>query len=465
MPRKKIHADRDSIFELFTIGIGPSSSHTVGPMRAALDFTQKIKRCRKSAKLYRIHCEFFGSLAATGKGHGADRATILGLMGKTPDAVTSKEIEEIPQTVTEKQELTLAGGKNIHFEPKRDLQFQHFEPLPLHPNAMCFQAVDVEERVILEETYYSVGGGSIRTETEMMGKKTEKVILPYPFKSSADILNHCHVLYAPWSKVCLENEKVFRSEKEIFNQLDLLWTTMQDSAQRGLQQEGVLPGKLKIRRRAKLMMQSLRNRKPSEALHTMGMLDWINTYALAVNEENAAFGRIVTAPTNGAAGILPAVMLFAKHFYTRFSPEAARNMLLTAGLIGLLYKKNASISGADVGCQGEIGVAASMAAGAFTQFLGGTPEQVENAAEIAMEHHLGLTCDPIGGLVQIPCIERNAMGAIQAINAARLGLQGKGEHAVSLDRVIETMKATGRDMLDKYKETARGGLAVHVVEC
>ncbi|QKT03841.1 L-serine ammonia-lyase [Ectothiorhodospiraceae bacterium 2226] len=455
-----------SVFELFRIGIGPSSSHTVGPMRAARRFAEALDSEGLLPRTRQVRIALYGSLGATGKGHGTDRAVILGLQGADPETVAVADIPQRLAAVDDEQRLSLLGRHPVRFERGRDIVFHRRQGLPGHPNGLRLQALAEDETVLDERTYYSVGGGFV-AEADADGRPRiveDRTPQSYPFHSATELLAHCAEHQRPISALMLANEQAWRSEESIRAGLLRLWAVMQDCVARGCRHEGVLPGGLKVKRRAPgLHRQLTADTTPNEG--ALGALDWVNLYALAVNEENAAGGRVVTAPTNGAAGIVPAVL----HYYWKFSPGASEDgvvrFLLTAGAIGILYKENASISGAEVGCQGEVGAASSMAAGALTEVLGGTPAQVENAAEIAMEHNLGLTCDPVGGLVQVPCIERNAMGAVKAINAARMALRGDGRHTVSLDRVIKTMRETGADMKDKYKETARGGLAVNVIEC
>ncbi|MGB5305991.1 MAG: L-serine ammonia-lyase [Gammaproteobacteria bacterium] len=455
-----------SVFDLFRIGIGPSSSHTVGPMRAAGMFVRGLAESHLLDDISRIRVELFGSLGATGKGHGTDKAVILGLEGELPESVDTDDIPRRLEAVRQQGLLRLAGGRELAFDAAADLVFHKRRVLPYHPNGMTFQALGGDGQLLQEHTYYSVGGGFVVNRAAAGADRIveDQTQLPFPFTTAVALLAHCTEQGFPVSEIMLHNEQAWRSESDIRQGLDHIWKVMQDCVVRGCHTEGVLPGGLKVKRRAARLYCQLKN---ETELHKvpLGTMDWVNLYALAVNEENAAGGRVVTAPTNGAAGIIPAVL----HYYWKFSPgysaEGIRRFLLTAGAIGILYKENASISGAEVGCQGEVGSACSMAAGALTEVLGGTPAQVENAAEIAMEHNLGLTCDPVGGLVQVPCIERNAMGAIKAINASRMALRGDGTHFVSLDKVIKTMRDTGADMKTKYKETARGGLAVNVIEC
>ena len=454
-----------SALDLFTIGVGPSSSHTVGPMRAARRFVQKIEESGFAPHVARLRCDLYGSLAATGKGHGTDGAIMLGFLGEDPENI---DVDGIPARLAEVRErklLTTPWGGVLPFDEKHDLDFKRQKPLPLHPNGMHYMALDADGGVVCEDVIYSLGGGFIATEEEMKQPAVEGPSVPHPFTSAEELMAHCETTGLPISGVMWANESVFRPETEIRARLDAIWAAMQACVKRGCANEGTLPGGLHVKRRAKAIHENLINSPEAALKDPLTILDWVNLYALAVNEENAAGGRVVTAPTNGAAGIIPAVLHYAVRFRNSPFPDGVHRFLLTAGAIGLLYKRNASISGAEAGCQGEVGVACSMAAAGLVEFLGGTPKQVENAAEIGMEHNLGLTCDPIGGLVQIPCIERNAMGSVKAINAARLALSGDGSHFVSLDKVIRTMRDTGRDMKSKYKETSRGGLAVSVVEC
>jgi L-serine dehydratase len=456
-----------SVFELFKIGIGPSSSHTVGPMRAALLFATRLQEHGLLAQTMSVKAELYGSLGATGKGHGSDKAVILGLQGEAPDLVDTTTVEAKLATVRSEQRLNLLGVKEIAFVESEHLLMYKRNSLPFHPNGMRFTACDANGVELLNKVYYSVGGGFVVNE-EAAGKDRivpDTTVLRHPFKSAAELLRLCNERKLSVSQLMLENETAWRSEQETRAGLVNIWNVMQECVKNGCRTEGILPGGLKVRRRAAELFRTLSSQPEMSLRDPLTTLDWVNLYALAVNEENAAGGRVVTAPTNGAAGIVPAVL----HYYSRFCPGANEDgvvrFLLCAAAIGILYKENASISGAEVGCQGEVGVACSMAAGALTEVMGGTPEQVENAAEIGMEHNLGLTCDPIGGLVQVPCIERNAMGSIKAINASRMALRGDGNHYVSLDKVIKTMRETGADMKIKYKETARGGLAVNVIEC
>ncbi len=456
-----------SVFDLFKIGIGPSSSHTVGPMKAARMFAEGLLADELADQVDSVRVELFGSLGATGRGHGTDRAVILGLLGETPEGVAVERIGEIVAGVRAAGRLRLLGQREIAWQESEQLQFLR-QSLPFHANAMRLTALRATGESVRVRVYYSVGGGFVLDETAAAAGATEALPSgprpPYPFRTGSDILELCSAHGLRISDLMLANEMTFRAEPEIHAGLLRIWGVMQDCVRRGCREDGVLPGGLKVRRRAADLYRSLLANPEAALRDPLTAMDWVNLYALAVNEENAAGGRIVTAPTNGAAGIIPAVL----HYYARFVPGASDDgivrFLLTAGAIGVLYKENASISGAEVGCQGEVGSACSMAAAGLAEVLGGSPGQVENAAEIAMEHNLGLTCDPIGGLVQVPCIERNAMASIKAINAARMALRGDGTHFVPLDKVIRTMRDTGADMKDKYKETARGGLALHVLE-
>ena len=456
-----------SVLDLFKIGVGPSSSHTVGPMRAAHDFVVELQRRGLLDQVRRIEARLYGSLSATGVGHGTDRAVVAGLMGARPDEVDPDFLVGAVDAVRIDGELPLAGTTTVPFDWARDLRLLPVS-LPYHPNAMRI-AAHGEAGVLYENTYYSVGGGFVVDEAQAQsGAAAEaEVAVPYPFETGAELLDQCRRHGLRISELMLANESVWRSEAETRAALQRIWDVMRGCVERGISQEGVLPGGLSVRRRAPALYRKLSERAAGRNLisATMVALDWVNLYALAVNEENAGGGRVVTAPTNGAAGIIPAVL----HYYMEFMPgSSARDVdsfLLAAAAVGVLCKKNASISGAEVGCQGEVGSACAMAAAGLAEVLGGTPEQVENASEIGLEHNLGLTCDPVGGLVQVPCIERNAMASVKAINAAQLALRGDGAHAISLDQVIRTMRDTGRDMLDKYKETSRGGLAVSFPEC
>ena len=459
-----------SVFDLFKIGIGPSSSHTVGPMRAARLFGLRLQHDGLLDQVARVQVILYGSLGATGKGHGSDKAVLLGLAGHEPDTV---DVEAIPALLEgiRAGDLNLVGQRQLAFDESKDLVFKRRETLPFHANGMRCIAFDAEGGEVANRVYYSVGGGFIVSDEVAADGSKQKVIapdvtvLPYPFKTGDELLVLTKKYGLSIAEVMRRNEGHWRPDAETRAGLLKIWGVMQACVQRGCKTEGILPGGFKVKRRAPSLHASL-TANPEQALRDpLQVMDWVNLYALAVNEENAAGGRVVTAPTNGAAGIIPAVL----HYYHRFvhgsNDDGVIDFLLTAAAIGILYKENASISGAEVGCQGEVGVACSMAAGALCAVMGGTPEQVENAAEIGMEHHLGLTCDPVGGLVQIPCIERNAIASVKAINAARMALRGDGTHFVSLDKVIKTMRDTGADMMTKYKETARGGLAVNIVEC
>lgn len=457
-----------SVFDLFKIGIGPSSSHTVGPMRAGARFVERwLKQSGDLQRVARVRVELHGSLALTGRGHGTDKAVLLGLEGELPNRIDPDTIPATLERIRGEQRLRLGGEHEIEFVEKRDLVFNKRQKLPYHTNGMRFSALAADGSLIATRDYYSVGGGFVVNQDEAAEDRivADTTALPYPFRSGDELLQLCDRHGLTIAQLVFANERVWRSEDAIRDGLREIWQAMQACVARGIREGGILPGGLKISRRAPAMAADLRNRPEAALRDPLSVLDWVNLYALAVNEENAAGGRVVTAPTNGAAGIVPAVL----HYYERFAPKADEqgvfDFLLTAGAVGILYKENASISGAEVGCQGEVGVACSMAAAGLTAALGGTMHQVENAAEIGMEHNLGLTCDPIAGLVQIPCIERNAMGAVKAINASRMALRSDGTHYVSLDKVIKTMRDTGRDMQDKYKETSRGGLAVNVVEC
>ncbi len=455
-----------STFDLFKVGIGPSSSHTVGPMRAARMFAVALEDTGSLDSCYRVATELFGSLGATGAGHGSPKAIILGLEGEAPDSVDIDGIEARVAAAREHGSLTLLGTHQIAFDYRDDLIMHRSETLPFHANGMRFTAYDEQGAALQTKVYYSVGGGFVVDESASDGDVVVDDPTPvrYPFSTAEELLAQCKEHGLSISSLMLANELAWRSEAEVRSGLLALWAVMQACIDRGCRTEGIMPGGLKVKRRAAQLYRQLKSQGDSLGDESLNTMDWVTLYALAVNEENAIGGRIVTAPTNGAAGIIPAVLKYYLHHCRGASDEDVCRFLLTAGAIGILYKINASISGAEVGCQGEVGSACSMAAGALADALGGTPAQVENAAEIAMEHNLGLTCDPIGGLVQVPCIERNAMGAVKAISAARMALRGSGEHFVSLDQVIKTMRDTGRDMQDKYKETARGGLAINVLE-
>ncbi len=456
-----------SVFDIFKIGIGPSSSHTVGPMRAARRFAQRLAEDEQLAAVASVRCELFGSLGFTGKGHGTDRAVLLGLEGEDPATVDVDSVEPRVARCAADKRLTLMGDHPIAFDPAEAIVFHRREKLPLHSNGMRFTAYAADKKPLVERIYYSVGGGFVvdhlGTAADSAPAAAPPPAIRYPFNSAAELLAHADNHGMAISSLMLANECAAAPEADVRARILTLWQAMDACVRRGCEREGILPGGLKVKRRAAALHRRLR--ADAQRNDPLGIMDWVNLFALAVNEENAAGGRVVTAPTNGAAGIVPAVLMYYRRFTPNADDEGTIRFLLTAAAIGALYKKNASISGAEVGCQGEVGVACSMAAGALAEVLGGTPAQVENAAEIGMEHNLGLTCDPIGGLVQVPCIERNAMGSIKAINAARLAMQGDGTHKVSLDKVIKTMWRTGADMSSKYKETARGGLAVNIIEC
>lgn len=455
-----------STFELFKLGVGPSSSHTMGPMTAAKRFVEEIARDDIIASTLTLNVTLFASLALTGRGHATDRAVLLGLSGFSPDTIDPDAAERAFQAVLTDRELILGGTRSIQFDVDADIIWSGSERLPAHPNALRFDARDGSGAVIFTATYYSIGGGFVVKEGEAVEGSAghNRRHIPLPFASASELLQQASSAGLTIAGVMRTNELAYRTEEEIGIGLDRILSGMDACVERGLSQEGELPGGLRVKRRAKEMLVNLQEREAAGNPDALAAMDWVNLWAMAVNEENAAGGRVVTAPTNGAAGILPAVLWYFDRYHGS-DPESRRVFILTAAAIGALYKRNASISGAEVGCQGEVGVACSMAAGALTAVLGGTIAQVENAAEIAMEHNLGLTCDPIAGLVQIPCIERNAMGAIKAIDASRLALIGNGEHHVSLDRVIETMRRTGADMNDIYKETSLGGLAVSFADC
>lgn len=459
-----------SALDLFKIGIGPSSSHTVGPMVAAKQFVDSLQSENTLTKVVRVKSEMYGSLGATGRGHGTPKAVLLGLMGESPQSVDVDKANAQVEISKKEGSLLLLNQHQIDFDYEQDMILYLKESLEFHSNGMRFTAFDQQGNALLVKEYYSVGGGFVVDDSHANEDPDEQQLvedhrkLAYPFTLATELLEQANEHNLSISDIMMANETSWRSVPETREQLLEIWQVMQECVNKGLEQEGILPGGLKVKRRAKEMHKKLLKRPEALLSDPLSVLDWVTLYALAVNEENAGGGRVVTAPTNGAAGIIPAVL----HYYYRFVPgadeEGVIRFLLTAAAIGILYKENASISGAEVGCQGEVGSACSMAAGALAEVLGGTPEQVENAAEIAMEHNLGLTCDPIGGLVQVPCIERNAMASVKAIHAARMALRGDGSHFVSLDKVIRTMRDTGRDMRDKYKETARGGLALNVVE-
>ncbi|PPK61572.1 L-serine ammonia-lyase [Actinokineospora auranticolor] len=454
-----------SAFDLFSIGIGPSSSHTVGPMRAALMFVEGLRAAGRLDEVARVRAELFGSLGATGHGHGSDKAVLLGLEGERPEDVDTDTVPDRVAAIRAAGRLRLLGAHDIAFTEDDDLVMHRRKSLPLHPNGMTFAAWTASGDELAHRTYYSVGGGFVLDENSTDGPviSADTTPVPYPFRTAADLLRHCEDDGKTIAEVMLANELVWRTQAEVRSGLLGIWQVMQDCVTRGCEREGVLPGGLKVPRRAHALHAKLA--AEDGAGDPLYVMDWVSLYALAVNEENASGGRVVTAPTNGAAGIIPAVL----HYYTRFlsvaTDDGVVDFLLTAAAIGVVLKETGSISGAEVGCQGEVGSACAMAAAGLTAVLGGTVAQVENAAEIGLEHHLGLTCDPVGGLVQIPCIERNAVGSTKAINASRMALRGDGTHVVHLDKVIKTMRETGADMHTKYKETARGGLALNVIEC
>lgn len=456
-----------STFEIFTIGIGPSSSHTVGPMRAARRFIGELKKKESLSKVTRIKSELYGSLGQTGKGHGSDVAVLMGLEGHRADTIDPDTVPDRMNEIRSSKSIRLLDEHDVAFNEKKDLIFHRRDVLPKHANGMKFTAYDKDDNELRSGVYYSVGGGFVVNDDVSADDPfvEDPTPIAYPFKSAEELLNLCKEHGLSISSLMLKNELSWNSEQVVRDKLLTIWQAMSDCVKKGCEREGILPGGLKVKRRAPSLSRKLKASK--NQTDELSVMDWVNLYALAVNEENAAGGRVVTAPTNGAAGIIPAVLFYFVQHHCKGEPDndAIVRFLLTASAIGILYKENASISGAEVGCQGEVGVACSMAAAALTEALGGTIEQVENAAEIGMEHNLGLTCDPVGGLVQVPCIERNAMGSIKAINAARLALRGDGSHKVSLDKVIKTMRETGADMKTKYKETARGGLAVNIIEC
>ena len=455
-----------SVLDLFKIGIGPSSSHTIGPMIAARKFILSIEKSNQLKLVTRIKSEMYGSLGATGKAHGTPKAIILGLEGEQPDQIDATLVTKRIEKIYSEGRINLLGKETIDYNHEIDLKLFRRKSLPLHPNGMIFSAFDKNGKELAQKTYYSVGGGFVVDDSNEKGNyiAEDETAITYPYDTATELLEYCERKSLKISDVMIKNESAWRPENKTREALLRLWSVMQETVNNGIANKGLLPGGLNVPRRAHKLHQQLMKKSNKKSDDPLTILDWVTLYALATNEENAAGGRVVTAPTNGAAGIIPSVL----HYYMRFVPKSDDDgivrFLLTAAAIGILYKKNASISGAEVGCQGEVGSACSMAAGALTEVLGGMPTQVENAAEIAMEHNLGLTCDPIGGLVQIPCIERNAMASVKAIHAARMALKGDGTHFVSLDRVIRTMRKTGEDMHLRYKETSRGGLATHVLE-
>lgn len=453
---------KTSIFDIFKVGIGPSSSHTVGPMRAASRFLQELREGPSLAQVDRVLAELYGSLALTGIGHGTDRAVLLGLSGETPEQVEPHGIEGILSSIRSKESLLLAGERSIQFLEARDLLFHTNERLPGHSNGMRFSAFDATGNTVLSEVYYSVGGGFVVREGEQADQHPPSLAVPFPFANGEELLRQAAENNLSIAEVMFKNEAKLRDEESVRSNIHRIWEVMDSSIERGLTTDGILPGGLNVKRRAPGLWRTIQERQHPDPLHAM---DLVNVFAMAVNEENAAGGRVVTAPTNGAAGLVPAVARYYRTFIPEASSQGLERFFLTAGAIGILYKENASISGAEVGCQGEVGVACSMAAGGLAGALGASSEEIEHAAEIGMEHHLGMTCDPIGGLVQIPCIERNAIGAVKAINACRMATQESGGHKVSLDQVIRTMYQTGLDMQSRYKETSLAGLAVNVKDC
>ncbi|MGA1939682.1 L-serine ammonia-lyase [Arcobacter sp. YIC-310] len=451
-----------TIFNLFKIGVGPSSSHTVGPMLIAKRFIELIKKQNHFSNLDRIKIELFGSLGATGIGHHSDSAVLLGLLGNEPKTVNTSTIQTKINEIKNSLKIKLLNEKEINFSPKDDLILYKNKTLPFHPNAIKL-SIYRNKTELFSKIYYSIGGGEVISEDEIHNEKKDERTLPYNFSSAKELLEKAKTNNLSIAQLVLENEKVYKNEEDIKKELLEIWNVMKESVSKGLSSDGILPGGLNVPKRAFNIHQKLKAKVPNDPL---AIVDWINLYALAVNEQNACGGRVVTAPTNGASGIIPAVLHYIINFLNhKNNDEVVIDFLLTSGAIGLLYQKNASISGADVGCQGEVGVACSMAAAGMASFLGANNNQIENAAEIGMEHNLGLTCDPIAGLVQIPCIERNAMAAMKAVNAARMAINEDGKHYISLDSVIKTMYDTGKDMQNKYKETSMGGLAVNYIEC
>jgi L-serine dehydratase len=456
-----------SAFDLFKIGLGPSSSHTVGPMRAAGRFAHELAASGKLEEIARVVIDLYGSLALTGRGHSTDRAILLGLSGEAPDRIDPDQVEPKVQRIREQQMLSLDGRHPIHFHEEEDLRFRVDKTLTFHSNGMRFTALDAAGAAIMCKVYFSVGGGFVVDEDEIdqLSEAPSGLRVPYPFTTALELLLHGETEHKRIPEMMRINELALRSPDQLRSGLLERWTIMNASIDRGMSREGILPGGLSVRRRAKSLGEALRNERSQNVSNPTEAIDWASTYAIAVNEENAAGGRVVTAPTNGAAGVIPAVIRYYREFYEEANDDGIVSFLLTAAAIGGLCKRNASLSGAEVGCQGEVGVACSMAAAGLAAALGGSNAQIENAAEIGIEHHLGMSCDPVAGLVQIPCIERNAMGAVKAINAASLALRGDGSHRVALDTVIKTMYETGRDMMTKYKETSLGGLAINVVDC
>ncbi len=456
-----------SVFDLFKIGIGPSSSHTVGPMRAANLFIGQIMSHNLADKTHAVFTELYGSLSHTGRGHGTDKAVILGLLGNMPDSINPDDIPALLEQVKSTEQIQANDELTLLFKEKKHLKFHKRKTLPLHSNGMQFTALDKDGNELLRKAYYSVGGGFIMSHSHLAKAHImeDDSDIPHPFTTAAELEAQCKQHDLTIADLMRANELTWRSEEEINASLDQIWQAMVSCVQRGLATDGVLPGGLKVARRAPKLHEQLKNNPKASLTDPLTILDWVNMFALAVSEENAAGGRVVTAPTNGAAGIIPAVLHYYHHFVPSATHKGIHDFLLTAAAVGILYKTKASISGAEVGCQGEVGVASSMAAAGLAAACNLSREEIHNAAEIAMEHNLGLTCDPIGGLVQIPCIERNAMGAVKSINACRMADHNDGAHWVTLDKVIMTMKATGDDMKEIYKETSRGGLAVNIIEC
>ena len=456
-----------SVFDLFKIGLGPSSSHTVGPMRAAQRFAHELAADGKLDVTAQVVIDLYGSLALTGRGHGTDRAILLGLSGETPDAIDPDQVASKVRRIHEERALALDGRHVVRFVEQDHLRFRIDKTLAFHSNGMRFTAYDAANAIVARKIFFSVGGGFVVADTDVqkLADPVEGPRVPYPFASAAELLAHGNAAKKRIPEMMCVNELMLRSPSELRSGLLQRWAVMNDSIERGMKHEGILPGGLNVRRRAKGLRDSLLARRERKEENPSEAIDWVSVYAIAVNEENAAGGRVVTAPTNGAAGTIPAVIRYYREFHSESSEEGVISFLLTAAAIGGLCKRNASLSGAEVGCQGEVGVACAMAAAGLAAALGGSNAQIENAAEIGIEHHLGMSCDPVAGLVQIPCIERNAMGAVKAINAASLALRGDGTHRVALDMVIKTMYETGRDMMAKYKETSLGGLAVNVVDC
>ena len=456
-----------SAFDLFKVGLGPSSSHTVGPMRAAGRFAHELAASGKLEETARVVVDLYGSLALTGRGHSTDRAILLGLSGETPDRIDPDQVEPKVQRIREQQMLSLDGRHPILFHEEEDLRFRVDKTLTFHSNGMRFTALDAAGAAVMRKVYFSVGGGFVVDEDEIdqLAEAPTRLRVPYPFTSALELLLHGETAHKRIPEMMRINELALRSPDQVRSGLLERWAIMNASIDRGMSREGILPGGLNVRRRAKSLGDSLRDKRSQNVNNPTEAIDWASTYAIAVNEENAAGGRVVTAPTNGAAGVIPAVIRYYREFYEEANEDGIVSFLLTAAAIGGLCKRNASLSGAEVGCQGEVGVACSMAAAGLAAALGGSNAQIENAAEIGIEHHLGMSCDPVAGLVQIPCIERNSMGAVKAINAASLALRGDGSHRVALDTVIKTMYETGRDMMTKYKETSLGGLAINVVDC